>query len=47
MAKIVKSYSLKQTTIELLDKISEREDDTLSTTIDKAVEYYAKEKYGF
>lgn len=46
MSKTVRTYRLKQKTLEMLQAISDKEDDTLSNTIDKAVEYYAKDKYG-
>ena len=46
MSKTVRTYRLKQKTLEMLQEISDKEDDTLSNTIDKAVEYYAKDKYG-
>lgn len=44
--KKIKGFNLKEKTIQLLETISEREEDSLSRTVEKAVEYYAREKYG-
>ena len=44
--KKTKGFSLKDKTISLIERISEIEDDNLSKTIENAVEYYAREKYG-
>ena len=44
--KKIKGLNLKERTIDLLQRISAKEDDSLSTTVEKAIEFYAREKYG-
>lgn len=44
--KKIKGFNLKERTIALIEKISEMEEDTQSNTIEKAIDYYARERYG-
>ena len=45
--KQTKTYNLKERTLRLITRISDREEDTMSSVIDRAVEYYAVNKYGY
>ena len=47
MAKVTKTYNLKERTLKLINLISSKEEDTMGSVIDRAVEYYAVHKYGY
>lgn len=43
--KQTKTYNLKERTLRLINIISLKEEDTMSSVIDRAIEYYAVNKY--
>ena len=47
MTKITKTYNLKERTLRLINLISIKEDETMGSVIDRAVEYYAVNRYGY
>ena len=45
--KMTKTYNLKEKTLRLINLISQKEEDTMGSVIDRAVEYYAVNRYGY
>ena len=44
--KRIKGFNLKESTIELIERISKDEEESQSKVVENAIERYARDKYG-